>query len=403
VLTATAGTASGNCTIDIEKAESNDYRATTYRVSLSVFDLPSTPGIQTPVLTDTTNADGVQVQIPWTLPNTGSFVAPITGYEVQTKTGSNWQVADGGSVAGAATTMATIAVTPWTSIYVRVAALSDYATANSRSWSTFGGATAQAFTVPGLVTRLSVDSISAAAIDAVTVTGVGFDATLTPTVLLEAPQAIFNVAGVMQKTIQVQAAVANSTSLSFRLPGEKLPAGMDTIDVTAKVVATNNMESTPGTFTITSGDESVDIGLDPVTGRMTPKINTIFEGTYTLSYSSTTNQKIFTSYVCAKTVKVKGKAVCKSYNWVDSAVCKVSQVLPSNPSKARRLITFKTYCQLTPAAKASLTTTNAPSLTRVATFVRLYPKTHLPYVLVKGKKTLVLKVSTSTKVIKLHG
>jgi hypothetical protein len=402
VLTATAGASAGNCTIDIEKAESNDYRSTTYRVSLTVFELASTPQIQSPVLTAASTADGVQVQIPWTLPNTGNFIAPVTGYEVQTKTGSNWQVADGGTVTDRAATSVTISVTPWTSMYVRVAALSAYATNNSRAWSTFGGATAQAFTVPGLVTQLSVVSVPAAAIDSVVVTGAGFNPTLTPTVLLESSKPVFMIAGVAQTSIQVPATVTSPTQLSFRLPGEKLPTGTDSLDISVKVVATNSMQSTAGTFQITAGEESVDTGLDPNTGKMTPKINTQYEGTYTWSFTSATKEKIFTSYQCVKSVKVKTKTVCKLYNWVDSTTCTLTQVMPKNTKTTRRVVKFTTSCQLTPAAKNALKSANPPKVVASAKFVKLYPKTHLGWILVKGKKTAILKPSVRTLTITLR-
>jgi hypothetical protein len=354
------------------------------------------------VLTAASTADGVQVQIPWTLPNTGNFIAPVTGYEVQTKTGSNWQVADGGTVTDRAATSVTISVTPWTSMYVRVAALSAYATNNSRAWSTFGGATAQAFTVPGLVTQLSVVSVPAAAIDSVVVTGAGFNPTLTPTVLLESSKPVFMIAGVAQTSIQVPATVTSPTQLSFRLPGEKLPTGTDSLDISVKVVATNSMQSTAGTFQITAGEESVDTGLDPNTGKMTPKINTQYEGTYTWSFTSATKEKIFTSYQCVKSVKVKTKTVCKLYNWVDSTTCTLTQVMPKNTKTTRRVVKFTTSCQLTPAAKNALKSANPPKVVASAKFVKLYPKTHLGWILVKGKKTAILKPSVRTLTITLR-
>ena len=402
VLTATAGSTAGDCTIDITKGESAYYNATTYRVSLKVFNLASAPAIQTPTVNGLTTADGVQLEINWNVPNTTTYTAPISGYEVQTKTGTNWVVADGGSVTGAYTSKATLSATPWTSIYARVATLSEYATDGARVWSTYGGNTAQAFQVPGLVTKLSIDTIAAAAIDTVTVTGAGFSQALTPTVLLEAPQAIFNVGGKLQTSITVAANVTSATSLTFKLPGEKMPSGVDSLNVSVRVVTNDNQKSTAQTLEITS-DDSADIGLDPKTGRMTPKINTIFEGTYTLNYSSADGSKVFTSYACVKTAVVKGKKVCKTYDWVDSATCTITMVLPKNPKGVRRLITSKVYCQLTQAARDSLTTQNAPTLNRTAKFVRYYPKTHLTYILVKGKKTMILKVMTSSKTIKLHG
>jgi hypothetical protein len=402
VLTATAGANSGTCSIDLTKAESTDYNATTYRVSLMVFDLPGTPSIQSPELTATSTADGVQVNIPWTLPGTTTNQAPISGFEVQTKTGSNWQVADGGNVNDPAATKTTISVTPWTSIYVRVATISPYATNGARVWSTFGGATAQAFTVPGLVTKLSVVSVSAASIDTVTVTGVGFDAALTPTVLLETTKTVFNIGGATQASVQIPARVLNPTTLTFRLPGAKLPAGVDNLPVSVKVMATNNMQSTSESFDLTAAEESVDTGLDPVTGKMTPRINTQYEGTYNWTFTSATKTKIFTSYQCVKTVKVKGKSVCKLYNWVDSTTCALVQKMPKNKTTARRVVKFTSSCQLTPAAMKALKSLNPPKVVASAKFVKLYPKTGLGWVLVKGKKTLILKPSVRTLTITLR-
>jgi hypothetical protein len=103
-----------------------------------------------------------------------------------------------------------------------------------------------------------------------------------------------------------------------------------------------------------------------------------------------------------KTVKVKGKSVCKLYNWVDSTTCTLVQKMPKNKTTARRVVKFTSSCQLTPAAKNALKSLNPPKVVASAKFIKLYPKTGLGWVLVKGKKTLILKPSVRTLTITLR-
>ena len=54
------------------------------------------------------------------------------------------------------------------------------------------------------------------------------------------------------------------------------------------------------------------------------------------------------------------------------------------------------------AAKNAIKSANTPKVIASAKFVKLYPKTHLGWILVKGKKTAILKPSVRTLTITLR-
>jgi hypothetical protein len=402
-LVITAGNAAGVCTIDIAKAESSDFNSTTYRVSVIVYSLPGIASIGTPVLNMQTDANGVGVDIPFSPASTAQFTAPVSGYQLQTKTGSNWTNADNGYVGGALANKVSISVTPWTSIFVRVAAVSPYESANgaSRVWSTFGGATAQAFNVPGLITSLSISEISAKTADTITVNGAGYSQGATPTVELTAASPIFQINGVSTATITLPASVKSATQLTFKYPGALLPAGVKTLAATVSVNGSNNMKSNAANMLLTSDDDSIDLGLDLNAGRFAPKVSTGFSGKFTWAFKTAKGEKIFLVSGCVTYKTVKGKKVCSKTGLVDSATCSITQDLGINKTAVRRTVTFKTFCQLNNAGKLALIKTDTLTINATATFARAYPKTNLAYVLVKGKKTKPLAPTVKTYVFKL--
>ncbi|MEY4348987.1 MAG: hypothetical protein RL719_284, partial [Actinomycetota bacterium] len=401
-LNVAAGTQSGLCTIDVAKAENDDYSATTYRVTVSVFRLPGAAQIGTPVMNLTNTQDGVGVDVPFSPAVGGALIAPITGYQLQTKTGSNWVNADNGLVLDPAATKISINVTPWTSLFTRVAPVTDYDLANgsSRTWSTYGGATAQAFQVTGIITSLSASEISATVADTIVVTGMGFDQNATPTVDLTATQPIFQVNGASTATIRVPATVASVNRLSFRYPGTLLPKGVKSLPATITVNNVNSMRTNAYRVNLTSDLDSIDLGLDLNEGRFAPKISTVFAGKFTWSFKTSNNAKIFLVSTCVQFKTVKGVKSCVKTAMQDSASCSISQDLPVNKAAVRRTVTFKTFCQLNTAGKLILIGSDIIDISATATFAKAYPKTGLPYVLVGTKKTKVLPASVKAYTFK---
>jgi hypothetical protein len=399
-LNVTAGNVAGNCSIDVEKGESNDYNATSYRISLQVFNLPSAAAIGTPVLNMNSSPDGVGVDVPFTPSSTGTFVAPVTGYQLQTKSGSNWVNADNGFATGPTANKVSISVTPWTSIFVRVAAVSEYESMNgaSRIWSTYGGATAQAFSVPGIITSLSLTTISAKSPETITVTGAGYSKTTTPTVEFTAASPIFQSNGVNTATITLPATVKSATQLTFKYPGALLPSGAKTLAASVKVNGATAMKSNGAPMTLTQEEDSLDLGLDLAGGRFAPKVSTVFAGSFTWAFSTAKGAKIFLVPTCTTYKTVKGIKTCTKTVMKDSASCSITQVFPLNKSGLRRMISFKVPCQLNMTGKLAILAATPIDIVAKYTFTRTYPKTNLAYVLVKGKKTKPLAPTKATYV-----
>jgi hypothetical protein len=397
-LNVTAGNVAGNCSIDVEKGESNDYNSTSYRISLQVFNLASAAVIGTPVLNMNSSPDGVGVDVPFTPSSTGTFVAPVTGYQLQSKSGSNWVNADNGFATGPTADKVSISVTPWTSIFVRVAAVSEYESTNgaSRIWSTYGGATAQAFSVPGIITSLSLTTISAKSPETITVTGAGYSQSATPTVEFTAASPIFQINGVNTATITLPATVKSATQLTFKYPGALLPSGAKTLAASVKVNGATAMKSNGAQMTLTQEEESLDLGLDLNGGKFAPKVGTVYSGSFTWAFNTAKGAKIFLVPTCTTYKTVKGVKTCTKTVLKDSSSCTISQAFPLNKAAVRRMVTFKVPCQLNVTGKLAVLAATPIDIVAKATFNRTYPKTNLAYVLVKGKKTKPLAPTKAT-------
>jgi hypothetical protein len=392
-LNISAGATSGECVIDIEKAANVDYNSTTYRVTLNVYILPTVQAIATPSLNMTPTSDGVGVDVPFTPAATGALVAPVSGYQLQTKTGSNWINADGGYVTNALANKVSIAVTPWTSMFMRVAAVSPYESPEgaSRSWVTLGGQTAQAFYVSGLITALSADEVAAKTSEVITVTGMGFSKTATPTVTITASRAVFEVKGKPSTTLVLPATVQSVSRLSFKYPGTLLPSGVTSVATKVTVNSASKTNTNATDMLLISDSDSGGIGIDVANGRWSPRVSTVWAGSIEWSFKSTNGSKIFIMPTCVKYKTTKGVKTCIKTDLQDTATCSLTQPLPINKTEVRRVVVFKSPCQLNMKGKLSLVDTNVINIASTATFKRAYAKTNLAYILVKGKQTKILK------------
>jgi hypothetical protein len=392
-LNISAGATSGECVMDVEKAESVDYNSTTYRVTINVYVLPTVQAIATPSLNMTSTSDGVGVDVPFTPATTGALVAPVSGYQLQTKTGSNWINADGGYVANALANKVSIAVTPWTSMFMRVAAVTPYESPEgaSRNWVTLGGQTAQAFYVSGLITSLSADEVAAKTSEVITVTGMGFSKTATPTVTITASRAVFEVKGKPSTTLVLPATVQSVSRLSFKYPGTLLPSGVTSVATKVTVNSASKTSTNATDMLLTSDSDSGGIGVDVENGRWSPRVSTVWAGSIEWSFKSTNGTKIFIMPTCVKYKTTKGVKTCIKTELLDTATCSLTQPLPINKTEVRRVVVFKSPCQLNMKGKLSLIDTTVINIASTATFKRAYAKTNLTYILVKGKQTKILK------------
>lgn len=391
-VTVKAGTTPGSCQIQITKKGDGDFNDASYIHSLTVLTLPGAAAIETPILKTDVTTDGFLVDVPWTLPSSSLTAAPITGYEVQTKTGTNWQTADGGLVSGSTTTLATLGVTPWTSIYVRVAPVTEYDTANSRSWSTYGGEQAQAFQVAGFITMLSHTVLVAATEETITVTGAGFSSASTKTVEFKADLPVLkNGATGGKSSVTLPATVLSPTRIQFKYPGASLPRGVKNVAATVSVNGANSMKSNVMQVNLTGDEVLFDLGLDTKGAKFSPKITTTFTGSLDWSLKAKNGEKIFSVKTCSTYKTVKGKKTCVKFKNTDSASCYTKQVLPANKKAVLRTVVFKSPCLLSTLGKKIMKSDATIDVTATRVYTKTYPTTGLNYVLVKGKKTGIMK------------
>jgi hypothetical protein len=391
-VTIKAGVLAGACQVIITKKGDGDFHDATYIHSLSVFTLPGSAGILVPILKTDVTTDGFLVDVPWNLPNTSLTTAPITGYEVQTKTGTNWQTADGGLVSGATTAMATLGVTPWTSIYVRVAPVTEYDTASSRVWSTYGGEQAQAFQVAGFISMLSHTVLVAAPEETITVTGAGFSAADTKTVEFKADLPVLKDGTAKGKaTMMIAATVLSPTRIQFKYPGAVLPRGVKNVSATIAVNGANSMKSNVMQVNLTGDEVLFDLGLDTKVGKFVPKITTTFTGSLDWTLKAKNGEKIFSVQTCSTYKTVKGKKTCVKFKTVDSASCYTKQALPANKKAVIRTVAFKSPCLLSKLGKTIMKSDSTIAVSATRVYVKTYPTTGLNYILLKGKKTGIMK------------
>jgi hypothetical protein len=255
--------------------------------------------------------------------------------------------------------------------------------------------------VPGIITSLSLTTISAKSPETITVTGAGYSKTTTPTVEFTAASPIFQSNGVNTATITLPATVKSATQLTFKYPGALLPSGAKTLAASVKVNGATAMKSNGAPMTLTQEEDSLDLGLDLAGGRFAPKVSTVFAGSFTWAFSTAKGAKIFLVPTCTTYKTVKGIKTCTKTVMKDSASCSITQVFPLNKSGLRRMISFKVPCQLNMTGKLAILAATPIDIVAKYTFTRTYPKTNLAYVLVKGKKTKPLALTKATYVYRL--
>jgi len=278
-------------------------------------------------------------------------------------------------------------------MFMRVAAVSPYESPGgaSRIWVTLGGQTAQAFYVSGLITSLSTDEVAAKTAETITVTGMGFNQISTPTVTITAEQAVFEYKGKATTTLELPATVQSVNTLSFKYPGTLLPSGVTAVNTKVTVNSASKTSTNATDMLLTSDSDSGSLGLDVANGRWSPRVSTVWAGSIVWSFKSTNGAKIFVMPTCVKYKTTKGVKTCIKTELADTATCSLTQPLPINKKEVRRVVVFKSPCQLNMAGKLSLLDSNVLTIASTSTFKRAYAKTNLTYVLVRGKKTKILQ------------
>jgi hypothetical protein len=245
--------------------------------------------------------------------------------------------------------------------------------------------------VSGLIAALSSNEVVAKNSETITVTGMGFSKASTPTVTITADKPVFEVKGKSISTLVLPASVKSMNQLSFKFPGILLPTGVRAVNTKVTVNTTNNQKTNSSDMLLTSESDSVSLNLDILKGSWGARISTTWAGSIEWTFKELNGVKIFTMPTCVQYKTVKGVKTCIKTEVKDTDTCSLLQPIPKNKMEIRRIIQFKSVCQLNDAGKLALVSSDVTTITRTSSFKRAYPKTALPYVLVKGKKTKVLK------------
>ena len=282
------GVAAGACRVTVTKETSTNYLSNSSYADITVIDLPSAPNNLTITNTGVVTDNGTAVNIAWNPVASTGTQASATGYEVQFKSGLNWVRVDGGLV-DADTTSLTVYPTPWTALYIRVAAVSDYDDhVDDRNWTNYTGTSAGtapvAFNIAGQLDNISSPIVAATSGEAVVLTGSDFDQAKTSQVEITTATAVFAAgfgrSAVTSSVKTVPAIVLSPTKLTFMLPKVKLAAGQTQLAASVRILSTGGVRSEPVSFNYVPKKLAQSISLTglPVTPNLV--VGTAVSGTF---------------------------------------------------------------------------------------------------------------------------
>lgn len=438
------GMAKGVCSVNVTKAADGNYFVAVSSFEVMVLDLAKAPTGVIVSRTGNSSDEGIGIRAEWTPVTADTLDAETTGYEVQFKTGANWVTVDG-CIVDAETFSCDFAVTPWTSMYLRVAPTSDYdpTDATKRNWGYFkinNSPTASAFNVPGEVTALSVTSVAAVSLRTVTILGRGFDPLNSYSVSVTADAAVLNAGPAsLARSVTLPARVLDSESLQVSLPGATLPNGVTSKMVEVRVIGLNGLSSDPLDLELTKSQDTGDgvveaaatdtnktdpdtepavavemademdagggalLGVDPETGALTFKYQSQFVGTVTYTVSTTNKAFLFKGTACTKYKVVKKVKTCIKTKPSNTNVCTVSFTIPKNAKMTTPIVSTIGTCTLN---ADGIRAANAAGITKLKVsmkFAKSYAATGLPYQGTAAKKTNILKPIKRTIVLKIGG
>jgi hypothetical protein len=163
------------------------------------------------------------------------------------------------------------------------------------------------------------------------------------------------------------------------------------VGATVSVNGANSMKSNVMQVNLTGDEVLFDLGLDTKGAKFSPKITTTFTGSLDWSLKAKNGEKIFSVKTCSTYKTVKGKKTCVKFKNTDSASCYTKQVLPANKKAVLRTVVFKSPCLLSTLGKKIMKSDATIDVTATRVYTKTYPTTGLNYVLVKGKKTGIMK------------
>jgi hypothetical protein len=388
------GLAQGTCVVSMNQATDSNYelRQTTFNVS--VLDLPSAP--QNFNVSNTgANQDGsMSIAVTWSAPATAATRAAVSGYEVQSKTtaANDWETVPNGELDAAATSL-NVTVPPWSQVFFRVAPISSLDDENgaNRNWITLtqSGTNIQVpFDVTGTLATISTNLAATTSGETVTLTGTGFDATITTRVQLSTASPVFAAGfgrAALAQTVVVPATVLSPTEIRFTLPKITLPKGRTSLATEVRILTANGISSQPVSLEYIPKKLAQTLALSGLpASKATLNIGgALVSGIATVAVVGKPTQAGATPTVTATPASVCTAAVVNrtvTVTPIGRGVCAISVVAPATPgftaSAAKTYsYTVKGYTQSITFANPGAKTYSASPLALTALSSALLPVT----------------------------
>ena len=340
VVTVT-GISAGSCVVTVVSAADSNYESAQTEFTVTVVSLPSAPTGVTLSNTGTNTADGMRVIVSWNAPSSNAGIAPVSGYEIQSKSGTNWVTVTDGIVAADVTSL-NIYVPAWSSMLIRIAPIStvDPSDSTLRHWASYTGGNqnnnAVAFQVPGALQLISTSVAAISSGEVVTLTGTGFEAGVTTSVELSSSSQVFTPARVGAAAVTpvnrvtLPATVISPTQLTFVLPKVKLPAGVSSLPTQVKVLSNTGIASAPASFSYIPKKLPQTLVMNGTLPAASTVANVGSLLTTNATFTSTTISPVITATpgVCSATLNGQGKLVITP---IAPGKCTVTVGLPATP------------------------------------------------------------------------
>jgi hypothetical protein len=372
------GTAQGTCVVRLTQDADNNYQSLASNFNVSVLDLPAVP--QTFALNNTgaTQSGAMSIDVSWSAPVTAATRAAITGYEVQSKTGTNpWTTVPGGTLS-ANDTRLTVVVPAWTQVYFRVAPISalDAADGSNRNWVSLtqeGTGVTVPFDVSGTLAKISTNIAATSSGETVTVTGTGFDPAVTTQIQISTATAVFAAGfgrAALSQTVVVPATVVSPTQLTFVLPKITLPAGRTSLPTQVRILTTNGISSEPVNLEyvpkklaqalavtgLPATKATLSLGGPAITGLATVTVPAALTRTGAQAVVTATPASVCTAAVVNRTITVTP---------IGRGTCAISVVAPATPGYTASAA--KAYSYTVKGAAQTLTFANPGAKTFIST------------------------------------
>ena len=338
-LVTITGISTGTCAISVLKSGDTNYQDVTTQFEVPVVGLPNAPTNLTLTNTGTNTINGMEVRVSWTAPSQVSGQAPVSGFEVQSKSGTNWVTVTDGILAANSTSLS-IFIPAWSSMLLRVAPISEVDPSDRvlRNWANYTAGANEpspvAFQVPGTLSLISTSTAAVSSGETVTLTGSGFDSNVATSVELTSGSSVF-AAGIRAAAIAnraiVPATVLSSTQISFVLPKITMPKGVATLPTQVKVLA-NGIASAPTSFSYIPKKLSQVLTAALPAAKTIINMGSTFTSSTAVTSSNQSNPPIVTatpSSICSARINALRKLEITT---VSPGECSISVIVPSTPA-----------------------------------------------------------------------